>query len=123
MDGEVMQLLSVAGAAGMASAGVAVGFGKWVLLQVRETRGDFAGRMEHLEWRLDRHGKQLDEACTKLDKLNGQVNENTRFRLSGIDSAPLHAASLSRLEAQMDSMNDRVIGELIPLVNEAIRRP
>src|SRR3990167_1928086 len=120
MDGEVMQLLSVAGAAGVASAGVAAGFGKWVLSQVRETRDDFAGRLEHLDGRLDVHGQRLDEACTKLDKLNGQVNENTRFRLSVTDSAPFHAASLARLEVQMMTLSDRVVRELIPLVNEAL---
>lgn len=97
----------------IASGGVAAAFGNWVLGRVKETRDEFSLQLSSME-------NRLGLVCTSVDKINGAVGENTRWRILQTDSAPSAAASLARLEIQIATLNDRVTDELIPLINLAL---
>lgn len=113
IDGSVMELVSVGATAGLASATVAAGFGRWVLGQVRETRRDVTER-------LDTQDARWGEVVAQLSRMNGAVAENTRFRVSHGDAAMVQTATLATLSAQMVALDHRIAEELVPLVNRAM---
>jgi len=105
-------MITTAAAAGVASAAVATGFGRWVLSCVKEAREDFNKR-------LDAQQSRLDGLHAKVDRLNGSVAENTRARIMYQDAAPNNAAALATLSTQLSALNKQVSEGLLPIANLA----
>jgi len=94
----------------LASGGVAAGFGKWVLSKVKEVRDDFGRRLDGVE-------ASLGTANARLERLNGSVAENTRWRLTWQDGTEERAAAMARLTAEVTMVNKQITEVLVPLAN------
>ena len=96
----------------LASGGVAAGFGKWVLAKVKEVRDDIGKRLDNVE-------TFLSTVNGRLERINGAVGENTRWRLAWQDGVEDRAAAMANLTAQVTMVNKQITEVLVPLANLA----